>query len=431
MSIPQRTPVLGADGSARGASLRRVVVMRLAVNFQRVDPTRGGAETYVVDLCQRLVKAGHRVDLYAESWREGALPEEVHCIPVAVSGRTRTARIRSFAINSEEALKRVSYDCTIGLINTWHHDVIIPQGGVHRASLEANSKRFSPGWRRDLYKLGKAANPKFWAYRAIEKKQYDPERHARVVAVSHMVKGHLQQYHHVPRTRIHVIPNAIDTGRLEVENPAEVRRAYRESIGLKPTDLTALFVGHNFALKGLKPLLRALAERSKASPEARPIHLLVCGGGRIRPFRRYAESLGLGETIHWIGFAPDIRACFWSSDLFVLPSYYDPCSLVVFEALACGLPVVTTACNGAGEVMTEGKEGFVLSSPDAVDEMMRAFDRLSVDETRRTMSENARRLGLEQSFDNHVARLVRVFEEVAGSKSRPHLFRPSHRTSAT
>ena len=52
--------------------------------------------------------------------------------------------------NEEDALKKVSYDCTIGLINTWHHDVIIPQGGVHRASIEANSKRFPAGWRPSL-----------------------------------------------------------------------------------------------------------------------------------------------------------------------------------------------------------------------------------------------------------------------------------------
>ncbi len=63
--------------------------MHLALNFQRVDPTRGGAETYVVDLCHRLVKAGHRVELYAEWWREGVLPREVRCVKVAAPGRNR------------------------------------------------------------------------------------------------------------------------------------------------------------------------------------------------------------------------------------------------------------------------------------------------------------------------------------------------------
>ena len=73
--------------------------MRLAVNFQRVDPSRGGAETYVADLCGGLVRLGHQVDLYAESWREGVLPAEVRCIAVEAHGRTRMARTWDFAAN--------------------------------------------------------------------------------------------------------------------------------------------------------------------------------------------------------------------------------------------------------------------------------------------------------------------------------------------
>ena len=105
--------------------------MRLALNFPRIDPTRGGAETYVVDLCRSLIRAGHHVDLYAASWNAESLAAEVRCVEVAAIGRTRNQRIWNFARNSEEALARGSYDCTVGFINTWAHDVIIPQGGVH------------------------------------------------------------------------------------------------------------------------------------------------------------------------------------------------------------------------------------------------------------------------------------------------------------
>ena len=79
--------------------------MHLAMNFQRVDPAKGGAETYVADLCRNLVQAGHRVDLYAESWADGALPPQVNTIKVAAPGRTRIERILSFARNSEKTLR--------------------------------------------------------------------------------------------------------------------------------------------------------------------------------------------------------------------------------------------------------------------------------------------------------------------------------------
>ncbi len=152
--------------------------MRIALTYQRVDPTRGGAETYVVDLATRLLHAGHRIDLFAHAWRDGCLPAEVTTHRVPIRGLTRWERIWSFATNSERALREAEreIDCTVGFINTWHQDVLIPQGGVHAASLEASSKRFSPGWRREMYKLTKRANPKRWIYRAIEAKQYDPAR---------------------------------------------------------------------------------------------------------------------------------------------------------------------------------------------------------------------------------------------------------------
>jgi UDP-glucose:(heptosyl)LPS alpha-1,3-glucosyltransferase len=396
----------------------RIFSLRLALNFQRVDPTRGGAETYLVDLCQHLIRAGHRVDLYAESWREGVLPPEVRCIAVAAPGKTKMARIMSFGRNSEAMLSATSYDCTVGFINTWYHDVIIPQGGVHRGSLEANAKRFPTAWQQALYKLGKMAHPKFWSYLEIEKRQYDPERQARVVAVGKMVREHLVRYHNVPRQRIHLIPNAIHAERLRLDHPGAVRCMARNKLGLAPNVLVGLFVGHNFRLKGLKPLLRALAERPRRQPAARPIHLLVCGGGKLGPFRRMTARLGLGDTVHLIGYAPDIREVFWGSDFFVSPTYYDPCSLVVFEALACGLPVITTACNGAGDLITDGREGYVITAPDALGELGQALDRMTDDEARRRMSAHALRLGQEQSFENHVAKLTRVFEEVAAANSR-------------
>ncbi len=390
--------------------------MRLALNFPRIDPTRGGAETYIVDLCRSLVQAGHQVDLYASSWAEGALPAEVRCIRVEADGSTRRRQIESFADNSAKALENSDYDCTVGFINTYEHDVIIPQGGVHRGSLQANSMRFSNAVVRRLYVLGKVLNPKYWAYREIERRQYAPQRQAHVIAVSHMVRRHIQEFEHVARSQIHVVPNAIDPDRVQVEQPGAVRCAFRNQLGLEPSDLVGLFVGHNYALKGLEPLIRSLGARNVEG--ARPIHLLVCGGGRTSFYRRLARRLGVGEFIHFLGFHDDVRECYWSSDFFVLPSYYDPCSLVVLEALACGLPVITSSCNGASELMTDGRQGYVLTSPDAQGELVSALDHMTDDHQRKLMAIEAQKLGREQTFDRHVSALLKVFQEVAATKAR-------------
>jgi UDP-glucose:(heptosyl)LPS alpha-1,3-glucosyltransferase len=382
--------------------------------------------TSVVDLCHYQVGAGHRVDLYAESWADGCLPPQVNVVPIAAQGRSRLERILSFARNSETALGQAHHDCSVGFINTWAHDVIIPQGGVHRGSLNANSRRF-PHLVGQLYLLARSANPRHWVHRFIESKQYHPGRQQRVVAVSNMVKSHLKEYHRVSPRHIHVVPNAIDPRRFTVAQPGAVRCAFRNRLGLEPSDLVGLFVGHNFALKGLKPLLEALNARRERSSRARPIHLLVCGNGKRVRYQRRANQLGLGGTVHFLGFHPDVRACYWSSDFFVQPTYYDPCSLVVLEALACGLPVITTVQNGAGELMTHGREGFIISSPEAKDELLNGLDCMSDDAVRRAMSVAAWHLGEVRTFDAHVARLITIFEEVAASKKRtlPQYHQPS------
>jgi UDP-glucose:(heptosyl)LPS alpha-1,3-glucosyltransferase len=231
-----------------------------------------------------------------------------------------------------------------------------------------------------------------------------------------MVQRDLEEFHRVPRERIRVVPNAIDPRRLAVAQPGAVRCAFRNRLGLEPTDLVGLFVGHNFALKGLGPLLRGLGARWGTDRTCRPVHLLVCGGGDSSRYRRQAGRLGLQDVVHFLGYYPDVRDCYWSSDFFVQPTYYDPCSLVVLEALACGLPVITTVQNGAGELLSQSREGYVLSAPGAQAELIAALDHMAHDPTRLAMSDQARRLGRRWTFDAHVARLLEDLQEVATAK---------------
>ena len=134
-----------------------------------------------------------------------------------------------------------------------------------------------------------------------------------------------------------------------------------------------------------------------------------------------AGSAWAKRFIFWVSIR-NVEDCYWSSDFFVQPTYYDPCSLVVMEALACGLPVITTAQNGASELLENGREGYVMSSPDARDELIAALEHMTDDAARRAMSAKAPALGRYQTFDLHVARLIAIFEEVAAAKSRrvPH-----------
>lgn len=394
--------------------------MRVAVCYQDVDPSRGGAETFVVDLCRGLVRAGHQVILLAERWAAGCLPEQVEARAVETRGRTRLGRIWNFACSVERTLAdpRLRYDCSLGFINTWGQDVLIPQGGVRAASLDANARRF-PVTISLAYRTAKRIHPRWWVYRAIERRQYDPARNTRFVAVSHMVMGHLQRYHGVDPARIDVVPNAIDEERLRCANPPLQRAALRALLNLEPTALVGLFVGHNYHLKGLGPLIRGLARQS-AGRNQTPIHLAVCGGGRPRPFQKLAARLGVADRIHFVGYLPDMRAGYHGADFCVLPSYYDPCSLVVFEALACGLPVITTRQNGAGELIEPGVHGYVVDRPDDLDALAGALNRMTDEPHRLQLGTAARRLGREQTFERYLERLIAVLARAAEQRRLSH-----------
>jgi len=391
--------------------------MHLALNFERIDPRRGGAETYVADLCRGLVELGHRVDVYANSVAPGALPCEVRMIPVPVRGGTRLGRQRSFARASAAALEQARMDCSVGFIGTYAHDVLIPQGGVQAASLRANAMRRRPGIARAAYLAGKMLNPKYWVQREVERRQYDPARGQRVIAVSRMVARHLELYHRVPPHRVYVVHNAIDHGRIAHPDPAAARRLVRNRLGLAPETLVGLFAGHNFALKGLSELIQALAARRQAHTDP-PIHLLVTGGGDPRPYRRLAHALGLDPLVHFEGYQNDVRPWFAAADFFAQPTYYDPCSLVVLEALAWGLPVISTRQNGATELMTDGVHGRIVSAPGALAELVDGLNLAADPARRRAMSAQARELGSRLTFQTHLENLVKVFEEAAAARAR-------------
>ena len=221
----------------------------------------------------------------------------------------------------------------------------------------------------------------------------------------------------MPRQQIHVVPNAIDPKRLVVSQPGAVRCAFRNRSGWSPATWSVCSSATTSRSRGSSRSWRPWARAGSEIAAAGRFISWSAAVANPAPYRRLASRLGLSDTVHFLGFYPDVEACYWSSDFFVQPTYYDPCSLVVLEALACGLPVITTAQNGASELMTDGREGYVLTAPDAQGELIAALDHMTDDAARRAMSAEAPRLGRLQTFDVHVARLIAIFEEVAASKS--------------
>jgi glycosyltransferase involved in cell wall biosynthesis len=169
--------------------------------------------------------------------------------------------------------------------------------------------------------------------------------------------------------------------------------------------LRLLFVGHNFELKGLRPLLAALAIHRKRGGRA---SLTVAGAGPIGRFRRAAARRGVSGAVTFDAAVSReaMPGVYRRHDALIHPTFYDPFSLVVAEALASGLPVVTTRRNGASEIVDDGRQGYLLDDPRDESALAGALDRLSDGAARRAMANEAALVGRRLDAREHFARVM-------------------------
>ena len=248
--------------------------------------------------------------------------------------------------------------------------------------------------------------PRYREFDVLTARQYAGDSRI-VLALSEMVRRDLHRFHDVPDKQIRLIYNGVDTRRFSPENRSTHRDTVRQRLGLGD-EVLFLIVAHNLRLKGLPTLLKAISLLESAPHAAR---LAVVGGRRVTPFRRMARRLGVSRRVHFIGAVEDAVPYYAAADVYVQPTFYDPCSLVVLEALASGLPVITTRFNGAGELMTPGEHGYLLDDPADAVTLSRQMSQLLDDDRRRQMSLDARKLALQHSLDDNVNRVLAVYRE--------------------
>jgi UDP-glucose:(heptosyl)LPS alpha-1,3-glucosyltransferase len=376
--------------------------MDIAFCYENVLPSRGGCETYIADLARRLVADGHEVHLYASRWDAAALPPEMHYHALAVPTGPRFLRPWRFGWACERALRGATHDISLGFDKTWGQDVLYPQGGLHAASAAYNLNKYAGRLTRQLAGLVRSLDIAHWSFSRLERKQYLGPRPPLIVVNSEMVRGHFQRFLSISAQSLRVVRSAIDPDRfMEHDRP---KRRVEETV--------ALFAAMNYRLKGLEPLLHAVA----LLPAAAPLRLLVVGNPKTGPWERLAHRLGIAHRVLFAGHCADMRNAYFAADLLVHPTFYDPCSLVVLEALACGLPVVTTRCNGAAELLDPPNEGYVIANPHQHARLAWALTQLLDPARRAACTQAARKAAMAWTFEQHYRQLLEVFAEAAERK---------------
>jgi UDP-glucose:(heptosyl)LPS alpha-1,3-glucosyltransferase len=295
---------------------------------------------------------------------------------------------------------------------TFGADVLQPHGGTVHGSRRQNLHLARGAVMRGLKDGFDWLNPRIRTQLWIEEQQYAADPPPEVVAISRMVRQDMQEFHRVPEERLHLVYNGVDLKRFTPEACLAKRVEARAALGLADDETCFLLIAHNFRLKGVRELVRAAAMMDKAQPW----RVVVIGKANPKPFLQLADELEVADRFIFPGATGDVVPAYGAADVYVQPTWYDPCSLVVLEALASGLPVITTRFNGASELMQFGREGFVLDSPEETERLAEFMTRMLDPAVRAPMAAAARGAVQEHSIEQNFREMMAVFERAAARK---------------
>lgn len=375
--------------------------MRIALVILHADPGRGGAERYTVDLAAALARLGHSPALISST----AGPEipGVQAVVLPALGLSRTGRYLRWLNAVDAHLDEQAYDVVHAALPIRHCDVYHPHAGLAAEAVrQGHLKR--TGWSRLGSWMGNHLNGRRQAFAFVERRLLTGPRPPIVISLSAYVQESIIQFYPLPDHRHACLFNAVDLQRFDPSTTEAAGIAWRKQVGCGPEDILALMIAQDFARKGLSEAIAAIAQ----VPDPR-LKLVVVGKPDPTPWQHQAQTLGVTERVIFAGPTTQPAACYRAADLFVLPTKHDPCSLVVLEALAMGVPVITTTHNGAAEAMTPGQHGLVLNDPDDISVLATALHMLCDDTKRNAMAAHCRTLRQSLSYDRHVEALLEIY----------------------
>lgn len=302
--------------------------MRLLITIPNFCRGAGGAESFAITVSRGLASRGH----------------EMHV--AALTGETVDG-IVFHNVGSLGDAERLSKEIDPDLVLDWGlntgADVHRLGGGTHREFLHykilASHYLLRPFKAIDL-----RIRPKHLRLIAAERKLL-ADRQARYIAVSDFVKKQLQNTVAIEEASVRVLHNGVDVARMQRECGA---RELRPQLGIGENEIFCLFVAHNLQLKNFA-LLRRIFQR--LYPQMPELKLVVLG--KHRPRTR-------ADWLIYAGAVKDATRFYQAADILLHPTYYDACSNTVMEALAAECVVISSDLNGSAEIITSGRNGFVL-----------------------------------------------------------------------
>lgn len=363
--------------------------MRIGIIKQKFVQLSGGSERYTSGLVAALKQRGHEIHVFTAQWDASAKSAGITLHQVPVLGGFSFLRQWSFARNCRRAIQRTPCDAVFSLERSLKQDIARAGGGCHVEWL-AQRARYAPRWQSFFYRW----NPLHVVLLNLERQTFSPANTRFVIANSQRGKEEIVRHFQFPPERIFVVLNGADCERFK-PSPHPARE-----------DFILLLVGSGFERKGVAFAIRALAHLPAR------VKLRVAGEGRREPYLRLAEKLDVADRVEFLGRSAGMEAAYADADVLVHPAIYEPFSNACLEALACGLPVVSSRINGASEVITPGVDGAVVDDPGDSVALAAAIEPFLNPQTYAAASRAARAKAESLPFTRNVEQTLEVIEQL-------------------
>lgn len=329
--------------------------MRIAVVRAHYSPF-GGAERFLNVAVDSMMKHHHTPTILTRAWPQRSTVAIDHTI---INPRyvTSAGRDRNFANAVRATLNQSSFDLVQSYERFAGCDVFHAVDGVHAEWLVQRERIQSP-----LQRLGVSLNPHHRYLRKAERDMYHSPKLRAVICISKMVRDDILAHYKIDPAKLHVIYGPIDTDKFrparQGENFNSRRDEIRRKYAISANAPVAIHVGSGFERKGVRAFLQSVAL-------VPGLYAFVVGQDKkLAAYQTLARSLDIAARVFFTGGIADVTPYYAASDVFVMPTIYEPFGLVFGEAMACGLPVVVSRKAGAQDWITHGENGFVVTATD-------------------------------------------------------------------
>ena len=379
---------------------------KIALIRQYYNPFAGGGRN-LENLALKLLEKGFEVHIFTRGWIN-EINSAFNLHKIGIPQFPKTLRPYYFCRKVEDILKKEKFDIIFSLEKILVQDIYRAGNGIQ--------KEWFKIWNSITLNLLKKASiwlrAKHYMSLYLEKRFFKKAKYKKIIANSNLLKQEISKNYNIPEEKIEVIYNEVDLKKFNPENK-RFHSEIRKQFNIKKDEFLILFVGSGFVRKGLRYLIQACSFLDLN----KDFKLLIVGRGNIKPYVDIVKRLNLQDKVIFAGHLRYIEKIYGASDLFVLPTLYDPFSNVCLETMASGIPVITSNKNGASEVVSQVDKRFILENPTDSFEIAKKIEMFFNHQFRERVGKLNRFVAEQYSIEVMCEKVLNIYERIKSIKN--------------